>query len=109
MTNPAERLAQFAAVYDAAEAEAEAATERLDALKAAVKAELYAHADAQGLLAAPSVHITFDTPALRAPWVLDYRVAQKIDTKSLRAKHPEIAEQFTKPSGAWYLTRGAST
>lgn len=103
--DPRERLAQLAAVYDQAEADAKAATERFDALKAAVKAELYQLGIAENTETGV-VHAEYASPALRAPWVLDYRTTDKIDTRALRAAHPILAEKFTKTSGAWYLTRG---
>jgi hypothetical protein len=102
---PLERLAQLAAVYDTAEADAKAAAERLDALKAAVKAELYQLGIAENTDTGV-VHAEYASPALRAPWVLDYRTTDKIDTKALRVAHPVLAEQYTRTSDAWYLTRG---
>lgn len=92
-------LAQYDDVKDAADA----AKAKLDAVTAAIKAELtggYSRPDGT-----PYAAYHLASPALAKPLHLRWTVSGRLDTKDLRAAFPEIAERFTVQKGTWVLAR----
>ena len=93
------RLADLAARYDAAKAEADDAAARLKAITDGIKAEVSG--------AFPGgTDFTITSGYLSHPLTLQQRVSERLDTKLLRGML--TAEQYaslTKPTSAWYLAR----
>jgi hypothetical protein len=91
---PYDKLADLAAAYEVARAEADAATERLTAARDALKAEML-----RGL--PPGVR-TIDL-AGAVPLRLAYVESTRLDSKRLKAEHPEVWKHYAKTSAAWRL------
>jgi hypothetical protein len=96
-----DRLSQLAAMYDAAKDAYESAKEDFEQVQAALKAELTS-ITREG---APFQRYELDLPALARPLALTYVERTSLDTKRIKAEHPEIAESYTKTSGSWTLAR----
>lgn len=89
--------------YDAAKDAADEAKARLDAVTAAIKAELTGgHVRPDGT---PYAAYHLASPALAKPLHLRWTVSGRLDTKDLRAAFPEIADRFTVQKGTWVLAR----
>ena len=88
-------LEQWHARYPELKAAAEAANAALKECTDAIKAELTAAAPEQGRVDMASPY----GPPMYLTWV----VSKRIDSGRLKAEHPEIAEAYTKESGAWQL------
>lgn len=91
------------AQYDDAKDAADEAKARLDAVTAAIKAELTGgHVRPDGT---PYAAYHLASPALAKPLHLRWTVSGRLDTKDLRAAFPEIADRFTVQKGTWVLAR----
>lgn len=91
------RIAQLAAQYDVAKAEAKKAAEALAAITDAIKVEL--------VKAAPgSNDIRLESPLLAQPLRLFPVVSQRLDTKRMKAEQPALYDAYlAKPTTAWQL------
>lgn len=105
------RLAGYLALYDSASAEFEAAKERLEAVKTAIKNEaiqaaLSASPEGQLVSTEPRNRdrVIVDLPGvLRQPLSIGYKVVRSIDPSALRRDHPDIANAYTVARGRWEL------
>lgn len=95
------RLEQFAALYDEAHAEKEAAEKKLKAITDAIKIELTNAAPGE-----TSVDLVSD--ALIKPLRLLQVTSWRIDTATMKAEEPELYVRFAKQSSTWKLSRIAS-
>ena len=96
MAGTGTQLEQLCAMYDQLKARAEDAAAAFEALKTAIKVELQNQAP-------DSAKVTLSSTHLARPLVMAARCTRTIDQKALRAKEPELAEQFTKESWSWRL------
>ena len=95
----AHKLNAYLVVYEETEQKAKEAADNLETLRLAIKGEL-------GRLAPQgetSVHAR--SPYLLTPLHLKYTEQSRINTAKLRRDHPELAAEYTAPSGRWELRR----
>ena len=89
-------LEGYLALYDTLKARADEAAKQFEACKTAIKVKLQT--------AAPDVpKVTVASPHMARPLVMSARCTRTIDSKALREKEPELAEQFTRESWSWRL------
>lgn len=95
---PAEgsRLQQLVALYPQVKAEADAAKERLETVKEAIKVELQQAAPGE-----PKVDLIADT--LDRPLRLTWREQWRVDAKRLKAEAPEVYVKYAVRSTYWEL------
>lgn len=93
---PGSRLEQLVARYPELKAAADAATEALNAVKTAIKAEMNA--------AAPTA-TRVDLAGAEVPLQLRWVGRRDLDTKRLKSERPDVYEAYRKPegSGRWEL------
>jgi hypothetical protein len=91
---PDSRLAQLAAAYAEAKAQANEAADRLDGITDALKAEMTTAAPDSGT-------IELDGPV---PLRLSARESWRLDTAKLKAADPETYVRYAKKSVSWVLT-----
>lgn len=91
--------------YDDAKDAADAAAERLKDVADRIKSELTVRTGPDG---APFDLYRAEGPELRKPLRLKWVVTNRFDTAAFRRLHPETAEQYTTPTGAWRLERERS-
>lgn len=90
------QLEQLCAMYDQLKARAEDAAAAFEALKTAIKVAMQTEAP-------DSAKVTLHSEHLARPLVMAARCTRTIDQQALRAKEPELAEQFTKERWSWRL------
>jgi hypothetical protein len=94
--DPDSRLAQLAAQYDLAKAEAEKSAAALKAITDAIKLEL--------TNAAPGVtDVRLDSDQLAAPLRLYYTESWRVDAKKLKTEDPETYVRYATKGGSWSL------
>ena len=96
MAGTGTQLEQLCAMYDQLKARAEDAAAAFEALKTAIKVELQNQAP-------DSAKVTLSSTHLARPLVMTARCERRINAEALRAKEPELAEQFTKEIWSWRL------
>jgi hypothetical protein len=94
--DPESRLAQLAAQYDLAKAEADKANEAFEAIKAAIKVELASAAPGES-------DVRFASPDLAAPLQLRAIESWRVDAKKLKAEQPETYVRYASKSTSWRL------
>lgn len=101
----ATKLGRLLAQFDAKKDAADKAKAELEDLTKAIKAELTGNPEYTQPDGAPFPAYTLATAQLAKPLTLKWIVSERLDSSALRATYPDIANQFTTPSGAWYLRR----
>lgn len=93
---PDTRLAQLAAQYDLAKAEAAKAAEALKAITDGIKAELANAAPGE-------TDVRLESPELEKPLRLSAVTSWRVDATKLKAEAPETYVRYAKQSTAWRL------
>lgn len=96
------RLEQLHASYADAKSELDAATETLDAIKAAIKLEM-TQAAPEG---AEKIELHAPAGSAARPLRLTYTRTWRFDSKKFKADDPETYVRYAKQTGSWRLTEG---